>query len=348
MPNWSLARLTQVRQNRPMSLELLQHLNWVDWIILLVLFGYMLAGIRRGFVMGALDLVGMAVSLGAAVFGYRQLADLATQFLPQVPKGIEIIGSFLVIVILAQVTFSAIVNLLFHLGRPLLVLFGPLGIIDRGLGPLPGLIKGLIFCTLLLLPFALYPLAPPVSAGVERSAVGSRLVANAVDQAPNLEALMGRELNEGLGFLTPPQTDEGMKLSFGALGKLTPDPEAEQQMFQLVNQERVKQGLKPLQWDDQLRDVGRAHSLEMFQMGYFAHNSPVSGTPFDRMRAAGIKFMLAGENLAYAPNVQIAHEGLMNSPGHRANILRPEFGKIGIGVIKSEFHGSMFSQEFTN
>lgn len=330
-----------------MPFEMLQQLNWLDWVLLLILFAYMLGGIRRGFVMGLVDLAAMAVSLGAAVYGYRQLADLLLRF-PQVPRAVAIIGSFLAIVVVAQIIFTMIVNLLFRVGRPILILFGPLLVVDKGLGPIPGLVKGLIFSTLLLLPFALYPLVPQVSAGIERSGIGSRLVAGAVEQAPNLEALMGRELNEGLGFLTPPQTEEGMKLNFGALGKLTPDPEAEQRMFELVNQERAKQGLQPLKWDDQLRDVGRAHSLEMFQMGYFAHNSPVSGTPFDRMRKAGIKFLVAGENLAYAPNVQIAHEGLMNSPGHRANILRPEFGTIGIGVIKSEFRGSMFSQEFTN
>ena len=94
--------------------------------------------------------------------------------------------------------------------------------------------------------------------------------------------------------------------------------------------------------------MARDHSLEMFQLDYFSHNSPTSGSPFDRMHAAGIPFGVAGENLAYAPNVDIAHQGLMNSPGHRANILRPEFGHIGIGVIRSQVQGSMFTQDFTN
>lgn len=328
-------------------LEQLQRLNWVDWLVVLVLFLYMLAGIRRGFVMGSLDLVGMLVSLGAAVLTYRQLAGLAVQVI-HVPRAIAVLGSFLLVVLVVQGVFSAVVNLLFHLSRPLFVLFGPLSVLDRSLGPVPGLIKGAVFATLLLLPFALYPLMPRVSAAVERSALASRLVVVAVDAAPSLEALMGRDLNEGLSFLTPPQTEEGMKLNFGPLGKLTPDIEAEQRMLQLVNQERAKAGLRQLQFDEQLREVARAHSLEMFQQGYFAHNSPTTGTPFDRLREAGVRFAVAGENLAYAPNVQIAHEGLMNSPGHRANILRPEFGRVGIGAIKSEFRGTMFSQEFAN
>jgi uncharacterized protein YkwD len=119
-------------------------------------------------------------------------------------------------------------------------------------------------------------------------------------------------------------------------------------MLDLVNGERAKAGLAPLLADDRLREVARAHSLEMFQMDYFSHTSPTSGSPFDRMHAAGISFLVAGENLAYAPNVQVAHDGLMNSPGHRANILRPEFGRVGIGVIRTQGQGSMFTQDFTN
>jgi uncharacterized protein YkwD len=66
------------------------------------------------------------------------------------------------------------------------------------------------------------------------------------------------------------------------------------------------------------------------------------------MKKAGIKYMDAGENLALAPTVEIAHKGLMKSPGHRANILSPAFRKVGIGVIKNDVYGMMFSQEFAN
>jgi uncharacterized protein YkwD len=119
-------------------------------------------------------------------------------------------------------------------------------------------------------------------------------------------------------------------------------------MLELVNGERARAGLQALVADERLRQVARAHSLEMFQLDYFSHTSPTAGSPFDRMHAAGIQFLVAGENLAYAPNVEIAHQGLMNSPGHRANILRPEFGRVGIGVLRSPAQGSMFTQDFTN
>jgi uncharacterized membrane protein required for colicin V production len=326
---------------------LLQQLNWIDWAILLILLAYIFFGVQRGFVMGALDLVGMVVSLGAGIIGYRQAAALILQYV-QLPRAVATLGAFLVIVLIALGAYSALVNLLFRFSRPIRTLLGPFAAIDHLLGSIPGVIKGLIFATLALLPFALFPLVPQVAAAIERSTVGSRLVVVAVDGAPRLDGLMGRELSDGLSFLTPPQTEEGMTINFGPLGHLAPDPEAEDRMLEMVNAERQKEGLNALRMDEQLRQLARAHSTEMFQMGYFAHNSPVSGSPFDRMKQAGIHFSAAGENLAYAPNTEIAHEGLMNSPGHRANILRREFGKVGIGIMKSDFRGSMFSQEFTN
>ncbi len=84
----------------------------------------------------------------------------------------------------------------------------------------------------------------------------------------------------------------------------------------------------------------------MFSRGYFAHNTPEGKNPFDRMRAAGVKFSAAGENLALAQTLEIAHTNLMNSPGHRANILQPSFGRLGVGILDGGFFGLMVSQEF--
>ena len=94
--------------------------------------------------------------------------------------------------------------------------------------------------------------------------------------------------------------------------------------------------------------MGRKHSSDMFARGYFAHYTPEGESPFDRMNAAGVKYVSAGENLALAPTLMLAHNGLMNSPGHRANILRPQFGRVGIGIVDGGVRGLMISQEFKN
>jgi len=68
----------------------------------------------------------------------------------------------------------------------------------------------------------------------------------------------------------------------------------------------------------------------------------------DRLEKAGVSYSIAGENLALAPTVQTAHTGLMNSEGHRANILEPQFKRVGIGVIDNGIYGKMFVQIFTD
>jgi uncharacterized protein YkwD len=84
----------------------------------------------------------------------------------------------------------------------------------------------------------------------------------------------------------------------------------------------------------------------MLKKGYFSHISLNYKTPFDRIKEAGINYKTAGENLAFAQSVKIAHTGLMNSPGHKANILNPKFGKIGIGILDAGIHGIMVTQNF--
>ena len=81
-------------------------------------------------------------------------------------------------------------------------------------------------------------------------------------------------------------------------------------------------GLAPLQVDMELVRLARLKSQDMIEHNYFSHQSPTYGSPFDMMRAAGITYRLAGENLAGAPTVERAHTSLMNSSGHRANIFQ--------------------------
>jgi len=128
--------------------------------------------------------------------------------------------------------------------------------------------------------------------------------------------------------------------------KAIPRPAYEAAMLEMVNKERLKNGLKPLRADPELVPVARAHSQDMFTRGYFAHVDLEGKNPFERMRAANIRFTAAGENLALAQTVEIAHTNLMNSPGHRANILNPAFGRVGIGILDGGFYGLMISQEF--
>ncbi|MCL4365722.1 CAP domain-containing protein, partial [Patescibacteria group bacterium] len=119
-------------------------------------------------------------------------------------------------------------------------------------------------------------------------------------------------------------------------------------MFELVNKERTGRGLKALVFDQKLQAVARGHSGDMFKKGYFSHYSLEGKTVADRALNASVDFLVIGENLAYAPSVELAHKGLMNSEGHRANILSPDFNKVGIGVLDGGIYGKMFTQVFSD
>jgi uncharacterized protein YkwD len=97
-----------------------------------------------------------------------------------------------------------------------------------------------------------------------------------------------------------------------------------------------------------MKEVARAHSKDMFVKSYFSHINKDNESPAQRARNAGVRFITAGENLALAPTLKLAHEGLMNSPGHRANILRRSFGRVGIGILDGGKHGLMVTQNFRN
>ncbi len=114
----------------------------------------------------------------------------------------------------------------------------------------------------------------------------------------------------------------------------------EYQMFDLTNATRVEHGLSILEWDDRVRETARKHSSDMAINHYFNHTNLAGESPFDRMMKDDILFSVAGENLAYGQTSSVfAHEGLMNSLGHRENILKPDFKQLGVGVaFNSESH----------
>jgi uncharacterized protein YkwD len=118
----------------------------------------------------------------------------------------------------------------------------------------------------------------------------------------------------------------------------------EQQMVQLVNQARVNAGLPLLQVSSQLTAAARAKSKDMIDFNYFSHNSPTYGDFVNLLKAYGVgNFRTAAENLAMNSNGSVsgAHNMLMGSPGHRANILNGSYSIVGVGIqIRSD--GSHF------
>lgn len=122
----------------------------------------------------------------------------------------------------------------------------------------------------------------------------------------------------------------------------------EQEVVRLVNIERQKAGLSPLSVSNKLSDVARLKSKDMADNRYFSHTSPTYGSPFDMMKQFGISYRTAGENIAKGYlSAESVVNGWMNSSGHRANILNPSFGTIGVGAYKTG-NTIYWTQMFTN
>lgn len=121
----------------------------------------------------------------------------------------------------------------------------------------------------------------------------------------------------------------------------------EYQLFDLTNAERVKHGLKVLAWEESARETVRAHSRDMAENNYFSHTNLAGQSPFDRLAEDAISYSTAGENLATGQSSAIfAHEGLMNSAGHRENKLRKDYEKLAVGVAFNRDSQPFFTENY--
>lgn len=317
--------------------------NWIDVAVLFLLALFALRGIQRGLLLGALDLAGFVAALVVALRGYPQVTELLAPHvaLPTVLlKPLAFLGLWL----LADLVAALVVRLVaLPVGR---LVRG--SAVDHLLGAIPGAARGLVLAALGLSLLLTLPLPEPVKAQVDESALGRRLAAQVPQLEQTLHAVFGEAILEGISFATVrPQSDERVALRF-TVPDARIDPEAEARLLQLLNAERQRAGLRPLDPDPLLTAAARAHARDMLAQGYFAHVDLAGRTPADRARAAGVRFAVAGENLALAPTVELAHRGLMDSPGHRANILSPLYTRVGIGVADGGLHGKLFAQEFAD
>jgi len=212
---------------------------------------------------------------------------------------------------------------------------------------------GFVLVVLLSLLLAL-PVPGEVGRRLESSAVARVLTDPGRPPQAAFRALSGDrviqallQLREAVGQRRVIVTDdEVVEIPAADAAGLRDDPAAAATVFDLVNRARLDAGFDPLAWSPGLAEVAAGHAREMYLEGYFSHRSPATGTVGDRLEAAGITYSRAGENLALASTPTQVHEGLMGSPGHRENILRPEFRRVGLAVVVGPL-GLMTVQVFT-
>ncbi|HYE64054.1 MAG TPA: CvpA family protein [Pyrinomonadaceae bacterium] len=318
-------------------------LNYIDVLLVLLVLLSVAYGWQRGFILGLLDLLRW---IGSLLLGLRFYQPVARWLGPRVSW--SEVWDLPVAFVLTALTAGVLIHLL---GRGLLR-YLPEGAHERHgnriFGLFPGLINGLITAAIAAALLMAIPLPDGVRTTARESALANRLAAYTERLEEAFTPIFDDAIRQTLNRLTiRPESNERVDLPY-TVANSKPRPELEAQMLELVNQERAAAGLGPLAADPELKEVARQHSADMFARGYFSHITPEGHSPFDRIRAAGITFRIAGENLALAPTVAIAHTGLMNSPGHRANILRPQFGRVGIGIMDGGMRGLMVTQKFRN
>ncbi len=120
----------------------------------------------------------------------------------------------------------------------------------------------------------------------------------------------------------------------------------EKEVFDLINKQRIANGLSELKVDSEVQRVAKIKAQDMVNSGYFAHNSPTYGTPFEMLQSFKVSYRTAGENIAGNSSNSGAVNAWMNSSGHKANILNSSFTHTGIGVVTSPKYGKIYVQMF--
>ncbi len=317
-------------------------MNWLDLLVVSLLALAVIDGWRRGFILQALELAAFIVSIWLGLRYYANLADY-------------LVGHYHVSALLAKpVAFLALWLVIEGVSFSVLWLVGrliPQSIKQTGLnhviGIVPAVVKMAIYLGVGLTILSALPLPADLRVSLNQSRLGPSLMISTSGITAWLERSLGRTFGETFSFLTTPREGAGYHIpAITDLTKLKVEPELERQMLVLVNAERLKVGLASLTADPEAQVVARAHSHSMWLRGYFDHIDPDGKGVGERFSAAGVTFQVAGENLALAPTLLIAHEGLMHSESHRENILHPDFHRLGIGIVSAGANGLLVTQNF--
>jgi uncharacterized protein YkwD len=315
----------------------------IDILLGVIVVAGMWGGWRRGWLVAAAELVALATSLLFAFWAYphgQSLFDAQGWTLGVWGPPLAFLGAFLIARLLLGLVRGRVVATV--------AAQAPVHRAHRSRGIIPGAGNGLVNALVAAMLLLALPLDDAFSRKVGDSVIVGRLSAPAEWLEARLGPIFNPAFERTLSRLTVrPGSRDSLSLPF-TLADAPARPDLEARMLELVNEERSRAGLRPLLADPPARDVARAHSRDMFARGYFSHVTPDGKDPFERLRGAGVRYLNAGENLALARNLGMAHQGLMDSPGHRANILRPQFGRVGIGVVDGGRYGLMVTQNFRN
>lgn len=317
--------------------------NWIDLLIIAIIIFFVVEGVRHGFWVIFADFLSFLGSLLISFRAYQFVAGLLRANFSLSPSVSNALG-FLITAILTEA-------LLGHLfGHAITKIPKKYLKIKRQkiLAVLPALGEGLIIVAFILTLILGLPISPKIKASTIESKIGGYILEQTSGIESRINEIFGGVIEDSLTYFTiKPGSTERVVLEI-AIQELSIDETSEREMLDLINKERETAGLNKLSLDTEIISVARVHATDMWERKYFGHVSPEGKDAGDRLTEAEINYDYAGENLALAPTVSTAHVGLMNSEGHKENILEPKFNKVGVGVIDNGVYGKMFVQVFTN
>jgi len=317
--------------------------NYIDLIIVFVLLYYVTEAFRHGFWIILADFISFLGSLILSLRFYKYISLFLKENFSLNLSVSNAIG-YLTAAIIFDSLLAYFTGYLIHKLPPNVKKHK----LNKLLGIIPGIGEGLIIIAFLLTLTMVLPIKPQIKSDINDSKIGGFILDKTVIFEKTINEVFGGVINDSLTYLTvKPESKDSVALEIDKY-QLSVDENAERNLFDLVNSERRKLAISELTWDPSIVPVARAHAKDMWERKYFSHYSPEGKDVGDRLNNAKINYTFAGENLALAPTTKTAHTGLMNSKGHRENILEPKFKKIGIGVIDNGVYGKMFVQVFTD
>lgn len=318
-------------------------MNFIDGFILFFLGLAVIDGWRAGWFVLLVDLIVFLLSLALAFTFFEPVGQVVGGLIGLSTATKPFIGfSLLFVIAYGSMRFLSLrfAQVWPHMYRT--------AVLNRVGGALVNLVKQSVGVGVVLNLLLFLPVVPLARSGI----LDSRFAGAFIIEDPFFEQAVSKVIEpavfEAQQFITTKEIDDSpVPLDF-PVGTLEIDLTAERVLFDLVNTEREQRNLPMLTWNDQLAKVARLHSRDMWKRQFFAHVNPDGADPFDRLRQGSVSYFIAGENLALAPTTPIAHDGLMDSPGHRANILDPNYAQLGIGAIRNGLYGATYTQLFTN
>lgn len=319
--------------------------NWIDWIIIVVLGYSGFQGWEEGLVLLGASFISFAAALWLAVVLNPVVSGFITEKFG-IASGWSSVFSYIAVAVFFQMLIAGVLKtLLSRLPEKITK-----SKVNNWLGALISALNGLVFVIFILLIILVLPIRGTIKKDIQSSKIGGFFVGYAEVYGGPLQATINQFGKVAAKFVTvDPKSTESITIDVAPKATdLTVNDVDERQMVEYVNEERTKAGVPKLTVDITMVTVAREHSRDMFLHRYFSHVSLDGKDPATRLTDAGIKYSAMGENIAYAPDVTTAHQGLMNSPEHKANILDPAFHRIGIGIISTDSFGSMYTQDFAN